>query len=110
MLMSVLGSLWTKPVEQGVLKQFYRSVRPWGAWGPVKKCAVGPGEEQTLRSEGASSGIMNVLLGMAAIAGIYLCPMYLVGRWYGPAAAAFSVALASAVALYFTWYRKLPET
>ena len=109
MLMSVLGSLWTKPVESGVLEKFFLSVRPWGAWGPVKKNALPSTEGKTYRSESASLGVLNVFLGMAAISGLYLCPMYLVGRWYGPAAAAFAVSSVSVVALYFTWYRNLPE-
>ena len=31
-----LGTFLSKPEEESVLKDFYRRVRPWGFWGPVR--------------------------------------------------------------------------
>jgi len=108
-LMSILGSLLTGPVDNPVLIEFYRSVRPWGAWGPVRKEAGLSSAELSVRSEKASFGLLNVLLGMAAISGLYLFPMYLVGRWYASAAAAFGASGVAVAVLYFTWYKNLPK-
>jgi SSS family solute:Na+ symporter len=107
--MSLLGSLLTKPVEQDVLRAFYRSVRPWGAWGPVREDSGLTPAELSSGSENARRGLLNVLLGMAAIGGLYLAPMYLVGRWYGQAAAAFALSAAAILTLRYTWYRHLNE-
>jgi SSS family solute:Na+ symporter len=109
LLMSILGSLLTRPVDDSVLEEFFRSVRPWGAWGPVKKAAGLSSAELSIRSEKAPLGLLNVLLGMAAIGGLYLFPMFLVGRWYGSAAAAFGASAAAVTVLYFTWYRNLSK-
>ncbi|MBE0535638.1 MAG: hypothetical protein IH624_08205 [Phycisphaerae bacterium] len=106
--MSVAGSLLTAPVEQEVLMAFYRSVRPFGFWRPVQVKA-GLGTEQARdRSESASLAVFNVVLGMLAIACVYLAPMYLVGHWYGRAGACSAAAAISVGVMYFTWYRNLP--
>jgi len=31
----IVGTLMTKPVDEEILKNFYRNVRPWGFWKPV---------------------------------------------------------------------------
>jgi solute:Na+ symporter, SSS family len=33
---ALLGTFMTKPTDEETLKEFYRNVRPWGFWGPVK--------------------------------------------------------------------------
>jgi len=32
----VVGTLMTKPVDEEILKDFYKTVRSWGFWGPIK--------------------------------------------------------------------------
>ena len=48
--------------------------------------------------------ILNVVLGMIAILGLYLAPMYLVGHWFLYAAICLSTALLAIAVLYHTWY------
>ena len=48
-----------------------------------------------------------VVLGMVAIACLYLAPMYLVGNWYCYAALCTGVALVAIGILKCTWYDKL---
>jgi hypothetical protein len=52
--------------------------------------------------------IVNTILGAAAILGVYLGPMYLVGHWHQDAALWFGVAATAMILLYFSWYRTLP--
>ena len=40
MAASVIGSLLTPPESEETLLDFYRSVRPWGFWGPVRRKAL----------------------------------------------------------------------
>ena len=49
-----------------------------------------------------------MVLGIVAILGSYLFPMYLVGHWHVYAVLCFGAAALAAVTLYFTWYRRLP--
>ena len=53
---------------------------------------------------------INVVLGMIAIAGVYLFPMYLVGHWYIQAIFWLSLGLAAVITLRFTWYNHLPHS
>jgi len=105
---SVAVTLATRPVAGSVLVAFYRTVRPFGAWGPVRRQANLPPEVERDPSESAGRAVLNVVLAMAAVTGLYLGPMYLVGHWYGRAAGWLGVAAAAGVALAFTWYRHLP--
>lgn len=103
----IAGSLVTSPVDQNVLVRFYRSVRPFGFWKPVRDEACQAGQIDD-RREGAGLAVINVILGMIAILCVYIGPMYLVGRWYLQAGFCFGAAAVAVVVMYFTWYRSLP--
>jgi SSS family solute:Na+ symporter len=109
LLLSVLGSLLSRPVENDVLLSFYLSVRPFGFWGPVKEASPPRGENKARTSENVGRTALNVTLGMAAIFSLYLFPMYLVGHRYEASLISLGVGLASVCILKFTWYRSLPS-
>ena len=102
---SIVVSLATQPVERDILIRFYRSVRPFGYWKPITALSAKPSSS---KSESVSLTIVNVVLGMWAITGLYLFPMYLVGHWYVRSVIWFVVALTAIVILRYTWYRYLP--
>jgi solute:Na+ symporter, SSS family len=106
---SIAVSLGTRPNDRGTLVAFYRSVRPFGFWKPIRIESGLPEQELSARSESLSLAVVNVLLGMVLISGLYLSPMYLVGHWYSLSLLWFSLGLAATVCLGFTWYRYLPE-
>jgi len=107
--LSVCVSLATSPVSQPILVGFFRSVRPFGFWGPVRRASGLSGKDLDDPRESPFLAQTNVLLGMGAITGGYLFPMYLVGHRYGLAGLFLGLLLASVAALYFTWYRNLPS-
>ena len=107
LFLSVIGSLVTRPVDKKLLVEFYRSIRPFGLWKPVREDSGLWGTEHEKKAEKASRSLVNVLLGMIAIASGYLFPMYLVGHWYGRPLLCLGLSLAAVVALKFTWYRHL---
>lgn len=105
---SVVISWLTAPVDGAVLTEFFRTVRPFGLWQPVRRdCGL---SESQLRSasESPSRTVVNVAVGMVVIACIYLLPMYLVGHWYTQTFVCLALATAGAVALKYTWYNHLP--
>jgi SSS family solute:Na+ symporter len=108
--MSILGALATQPVKKEILVSFYRSVRPFGMWKPIREKSGLSFQDLSKKSENASMTIINVVLGMIAIAGAYLFPMYLVGHWYTQAIFWLSLGLAAAITLRFTWYNHLPHS
>lgn len=110
LLASVIGSLATRPVDQGTSISFYRLVRPFGFWGPIRSQAALSAKELASKSENVPLTILNVILGMVAICGLYLFPMYLVGHWYAKSIVWLGVAVAAVATLALTWYRNLPPS
>ena len=108
LLLSLLGSLITSPVKSHVLVSFYLSVRPFGLWRPVKEIAQTSLENKVSRRENVWLNVLNVILGMLAIASLYLFPMYLVGHWYRSSFLCLGIGLAAVAVLRFSWYRNLP--
>ena len=102
------GTWLTQPTQESILVSFYRSVRPFGFWGRIRKRSGLTADELNTRSESPTLAVWNVILSSVLILCAYLCPMYLVGHWHGPALGCFLGALVLAVTLYFTWYRNLP--
>jgi SSS family solute:Na+ symporter len=108
LLTSLIVSLVTRPSEQDVLICFYRSVRPFGLWKPVREKARLSSEQFRSGSENVWLTILNVVIAMLAISGLYLFPMYLVGHWYVNSLIWLGVAVAAIVVLRYTWYNNLP--
>jgi Na+/proline symporter len=108
LLFSVIGSLATRPVEEKVLVVFYRNIRPHGFWRPIRRASGLTSAELNAKSEKSLLTLVNVLLGMAAVSGLYLFPMYLVGHWYVKALIWFAISAAAAAVLRITWYKNLP--
>ena len=109
-LACVVVSLVTKPVERHFVERFYQSVRPFGAWGPIKR-AVPPLETDAQRlCESPLLTLTTVVLAILMLSGLYLFPCYLVGHWHTQAFTWIGIVVASAIGLYFTWYRNLPES
>ena len=59
------------------------------------------------KTENPRLALLNVILGMVAIFGCYVAPMYLVGHWNLRAGVWLAAALASIVLLKSTWYDNL---
>jgi len=109
LIASIVISLMTHPVDERILVTFYKTVRPFGLWKPVRDRAEIPPDQMSLASEKTSITLLNTILGMIAVTGYYLFPMYLTGHWHSYALICFTIAVASTIVLFFTWYRNLPQ-
>lgn len=105
LLVSVSTALATPPVDEPVLVSFYQAVRPFGFWRPVRNRSRLTAEALADPTERAWRAVLNTILGMVAITGLYLFPMYLVGHWYAKAFIWLGAAILAAGILAFTWYR-----
>ncbi|MFQ6035815.1 MAG: hypothetical protein ACE5NM_08215 [Sedimentisphaerales bacterium] len=106
---SIVVSLSTPPVNHEILVSFYQSVRPFGLWKPIREKSGLSAEQLSSKSENLSLTILNIILAMFAISGLYLFPMYLVGHCYVNSMVWLGLAIAAIVVLKYTWYRNLPE-
>jgi solute:Na+ symporter, SSS family len=106
---SIIVSYFTKPVKNQILLSFFEQVRPFGLWGPIKKLSALSMDDLHKKSESGRLALLNVLLAMVAVSGLYLGPMYLVGHWYTISFTWFFVSAGSIFVLKFTWYNHLPD-
>lgn len=110
-LAGTLAATWlTSPTDRPLLMAFYRHVRPFGLWGPVRGAAGLSDAERRAPSENAGLAILNTILGATAILTVYLAPMYLVGHWHAQSLVCAAMAAVAMTILYFTWYRTLPPS
>jgi Na+/proline symporter len=109
-LVATLIATWlTRPTDREILTTFFRTVRPFGLWGPIRQASGLTDEQLRMPAEGLGLALVNVVLASTVILGCYLAPMYLVGHWHAEAAISLGIAAAAAFLLYFSWYRHLPN-
>jgi len=106
---SLIGTYVGRATEDAVLLEFYRSIRPFGAWGPIRGRANLSADELNDPGESVWYAVINVTLACIAIFGAYVSPMYLVGHWHTSALIWAAVSAAAMIALKFTWYDHLPQ-
>jgi Na+/proline symporter len=102
------GTLLTAPDEEAVLKDFYRRVRPWGFWGPIRE-KVQMEDPSFQPNPDFLRDMFNVVVGIAWQTSLVAFPVYLVIRRYEISATAFGIALLTSVILKFTWYDHLKK-
>ena len=107
-LVGCLAGTWlSRPTEDGVLVAFFRTVRPFGFWRPIRERSGLSEAELRNPSESAVIAAVNVTLAGAATLASYLAPMYLVAHYHTEAAISAVIATGLCGVLYFTWYRTL---
>ena len=105
----VVASYLTEPEDPEILKEFYRTVRPWGFWGPIHKLVVAD-DPEFQRNEDFGRDMFNVAIGIVAQTCLVAAPIFLVTRENGSLATSLVVFGASALILKKTWYDKLEKT
>jgi SSS family solute:Na+ symporter len=107
-LAAVLTSIYTKPESMERLVSFYRSVRPWGFWGPVHAELIKTQPEFT-RNPNFKRDMFNIAVGIILQTSLVALPIFLVIKEFD----AFSVCLVLIIAAIFilwkTWYQNLRD-
>ncbi len=103
----LLGTWLTKPTDLETLKKFYRDVRPWGLWAPIRRLveAEDGGFEP---NRDFRRDVVNVVVGTAWQTALVAAPFYFVLRQWSGAAVAALLAAAAMVFLKRNWYERLP--
>lgn len=105
---SVAGSLLTRPDDVEVLKNFYRTVRPWGFWDPIYKKVIAeqPGFK---KNNDFKRDMTNSVVGIAWQMSMLVMPIYLVIREYISMSVAIGVFLITSLILKIYWYDRLED-
>ncbi len=105
---SILASLATAPDDREVLKRFYRTVRPWGFWKPIRDevLAEDPGFRP---NRDFKRDMLNVLVGTVAQTALVALPIFVVIQSWPAALATLALTAATLAILKRTWYDRLED-
>lgn len=105
---AVLGTLLTKPTDEATLKEFYKTVNPWGFWGPIKQkvMAENPG---FVPNKNFKRDMFNVVIGTIAQTALVALPIYLVLKQTLPLVVTIAITIVCGFILKKTWWDRLPE-
>src|SRR5690554_380140 len=74
---AMLGTFLTKPTDEDTLKEFYKNVRPWGFWGPIKQKVMA--EDSAFEpNKNFKRDMFNVIIGTTAQTALVALPVYIV--------------------------------
>jgi Na+/proline symporter len=105
---SILVSLATRPDDEDTLKQFYKQVRPWGFWGPIREKVMR--EDPGFVPNGDfGRDMINVIVGIVWQTSFVLIAIYLVLQMYIPLAICVVILAITSIFLKINWYNKLTD-
>ena len=81
----IAGTLLTKPEDDEVLKKFYKTVNPWGCWGPIRAKVMAE-DPSFIPNHNAVHDLINVAVGIVWQLCLVTLPIYIVLRqwnWVG---------------------------
>ena len=105
---SVIGSYGCPPTDIAVLKDFYRTVRPWGWWDPIEQALLK--EDPSFRgNRNFRRDMFNVMLGIIAQLCLTLLPMYIVLGQHLPLLVSAVLLISIIFILKKTWWEKLND-
>jgi Na+/proline symporter len=104
---ALLGTFLTPPDKEEVLKEFYRRVRPWGFWGPIREKVMqeDPGFQ---RNKDFFRDMFNIIIGTVWQTCFIVLAMFLVTRHFQNAVITLVVLVITCFILKKTWYDRLP--
>lgn len=105
---SVIGTYAAPPTDMKVLKQFYSTVHPWGAWKPVLR-EVQKEIPRFQPNTNFRRDMFNVALGIIAQLCLTLLPMYLVLGNRFPLLITILILTVVVFILKKTWWDKLTD-
>ena len=102
----MIGTLATKPEDDEILKKFYKTVRPWGFWGPIRGQVMR--EDPSFRpNRNFVRDASNVSVGIVWQLCLTALPIYLVLRQWNWIAAIAAVLVVTSIFIKLNWYDKL---
>ena len=104
----IAGTLMTKPEDDEVLKKFYKTVNPWGCWGPIRDKVVA--EDRNFKpNHSAVHDLTNVAVGIVWQLCLVALPIYIVLHKWSWAGGIAVLLVVTSVYMKFNWYDKLEK-
>jgi Na+/proline symporter len=104
----LIGTFASKPESEETLKSFYKTVRPWGFWGPIREKVMQEDPSFQPNRE-FKRDTVNVLVGIVWQLSMTALPIYLVLRNWSWMGAVLAVLVVTSLILKFNWYDRLEK-
>lgn len=108
LLSSILGTLLTKPDDEEVLKSFYKTVRPWGFWGPIRDKVMAE-DPSFVPNQDFKRDMFNIVVGVIWQTSMVVIPIYLIIEHKVPLFSAIAILIVTSLILKKNWYDKLED-
>lgn len=106
---SVAGTLMTPAESDEVLCQFYKQVRPWGFWTPIRNKVIQQ-DSRFIDDSNFGRDSINVVVGTIWQLTLVIMPIYLVVQQWWAMLGAFAVMAVTTWFLKKNWLDKLEES
>lgn len=103
----LIGTYTADPVEEDVLKKFYKTVRPWGFWKPIHELVIAD-DPNFQKNSDFKRDMFNVTIGIIWQTALVIFPIYLVLMEAVPLILSITVAAVTTLILKKTWFDRLP--
>jgi SSS family solute:Na+ symporter len=108
MAASIIGTYAAPATETAVLISFYKTVRPWGFWGPIHELVVA--DEPTFQAnKNFKLDMFNVVIGTIAQLCLTILPMYAITRMNYELLGVIVLLAIIGFILKRTWWDKLED-
>lgn len=112
-IVSIIGcyvATYMTPAEDDeILMNFYKSVRPWGFWKPIRE-KVMKADPSFVPNKDFKRDMFNIVVGIVWQITLMAAPVYLVIRHWSGFYVSMAIMIATTVVLKFNWWDKLEET
>ncbi len=105
---SLIGTYAAPATDEAVLKNFYKTVRPWGWWKPVHKMVIAE-DPSFMPNRRFKLDMFNVVLGIIAQCCLTILPLYLVLWMKLPLLITVLILAVIVFILKRTWWNKLED-
>ncbi len=102
----LIGTLQTQPEDDDVLKKFYKTVNPWGWWGPIR-AKVMQEDPAFIPNRNAAHDLTNVAVGIVWQLCLVTLPIYIVLQQWAVAGGILALLAVTSVYMKFKWYDRL---
>jgi len=104
----LIGTYTSPPVEDEILKSFYKNVKPWGFWKPIHDKVVA--EDPNFKpNTNFKRDMFNVIIGIIWQTALVLLPIYLLLMNTLPLIITIGITIITTLILKKTWFDTLPK-
>jgi len=102
----IIGTFTAPPTDENVLKQFYKTIKPWGFWKPIHEKVMRE-DPSFVPNKQFKLDMFNVVLGIIAQCCLTIFPMYIVLWMKMPLLVTVILLVVTGMILKKTWWNKL---